>query len=319
MNASRSTPAVSVVVPAFNCASTIAATIASVAAQSIAGIEILIIDDGSRDDTRAVITRLAEADPRIVVVSQCNQGVSATRNRGIRLAKAPIVAFIDGDDLWAREHLATHLARFAATPHLGVSFSAARYIDSAGRVSGRSRVAPGKVRPEDILYSNPATTCSTLVVRRRVFDCCGMFDEALARSEDQEWLFRVAVSAWRVEGIEDTLVDYRMSPAGLASDLDRMHAGYEVMLERAKAIAPQLVSTHEASARASEDLYLARRALQLAHGQSAALRYLSRALRTAPRIVWDRPRSVLAVVAHMLFPAQPALPPSPTPAVVQEA
>lgn len=303
MDAHRSTPAVSVVVPAYNCALTIAGTITSVAAQTIADIEIIVIDDGSRDATRDVLARLARSEPRLVVVSQSNGGVSAARNRGIRLARAPIVAFIDGDDLWSPEHLSTHLTRFAATPHLGVSFSAARYIDGDGHVTGGSRAAAGRVQASDILYSNPATTCSTLVVRRRVFDVCGAFDETLARSEDQEWLFRVAISAWRVEGIAEALVDYRMSPSGLASDLDRMHAGYELMLSRARAIAPALVDAHERAARASEDLYLARRALQLARGQQQALNYFRRALATSPKIVLQRPRAVLAVLIHLIRPA----------------
>lgn len=316
MDIRRSAPAASVVIPAYNCAGTIAATLRSVAAQTIGEIEIIVVDDGSRDQTREVVSAIAREDRRIVVVSQSNSGVSATRNRGIRMAKAPIVAFIDGDDLWATDHLQQHLARFAAMPHLGVSFSAARYVDAAGRVVGRSRVTPGRVKAEQLLYSNPTTTCSTLVVRRRVFDVCGIFDEDLDRSEDQEWLFRVATSAWKVEGMDAELVDYRMSPGGLASDLERMRLGHEAMLERARRIAPALVARHEHRARASEALYLARRALQLTQGQRVALQYLKSALASSPRIAWQQPRAVAGVLAHMLLPVrggEPATVPSTVP------
>lgn len=319
MDARRTSPAVSVVIPAYNCAATIAATLASVAGQTVSAIEIIVVDDGSRDATRDVVSTLARSDDRVVLVSQANTGASAARNRGVRMAKAPVVAFIDGDDLWAPHHLASHLVRFAATPHLGVSFSAARYVDVSGNVTGRSRVAHGRVKPEDILYSNPTTTCSTLVVRRKVFDCCGLFDEALDRSEDQEWLFRVAVSAWKIEGIAEELVDYRMSPGGLASDLERMRLGYEKMLESARRIAPAIVATHERAARASEDLYLARRALQLTQGDGQAFRYLRRALANAPEIAWKRPRAVAAIVARMIFPRRRAEPPAVRQTIPHEA
>ncbi len=319
MDIRRSAPAVSVIIPAYNCAGTIAATLRSVAAQTVPEIEIIVVDDGSRDQTRDVVGALAREDRRIVVVSQSNSGVSATRNRGIRMAKAAIVAFIDGDDLWAPDHLERHLARFAAMPHLGVSFCAARYVDALGHVVGRSRVSPGRVKAEHILYSNPTTTCSTLVVRRRVFDVCGIFDEELDRSEDQEWLFRVATSAWKVEGIQAELVDYRMSPGGLASDLERMRLGHDAMIERARRIAPALVDRHEHAARASEALYLARRALQLTQGQRVALQYLKSAFASSPRIAWQQPRAVAGVLAHMLLPARNAVPATVPPAVPHEA
>lgn len=319
MDIRRSVPAVSVVIPAYNCAGTIAATLRSVAAQTISDIEIIVVDDGSRDQTRDVVGGLAREDRRIVVVTQSNSGVSATRNRGIRMAKAPIIAFIDGDDLWAPDHLACHLAQFEAMPHLGVSFSAARYVDATGTVVGRSRVSPGRVKAEQMLYSNPTTTCSTLVVRRRVFDLCGIFDEDMDRSEDQEWLFRVASSAWKVEGLAAELVDYRMSPGGLASDLERMRLGHEAMIERARRIAPALVAAHEHAARASEALYLARRALQLTQGQRVALQYLKSAFASSPRIAWQRPRAIAGLLAHMLRPSRTGASATIPPAVPYEA
>lgn len=319
MNARPTTPAVSVIIPAYNCAGTIAETLRSVASQTITDIEIIVVDDGSRDTTRDVVSSLARNDSRVVLVSQSNAGASAARNRGVRMAKAAVVAFVDGDDLWVPHHLATHLARFEATPHLGVSFSAARYIDPKGNVTGGSRVTPGRVKAADILYSNPTTTCSTLVVRRRVFDCCGVFDEALDRSEDQEWLFRVATSAWKIDGAAEALVDYRMSPGGLASDLERMRLGYEKMLDSAHRIAPALVEQHQRAARASEDLYLARRALQLTQGQRAAAHYLWRALKSSPEIAWQRPRAVAAILVHMIRPRRKAEPSVVSPTVQHEA
>ena len=132
-------PIVSVIVPCFDAARTIAATIDSARGQTLAAIEIIAVDDGSRDDTPALLAALARADHRVRVVMQVNAGVSAARNAGIRHARAGIVALLDSDDLWAPGHLELHVGRLAADTRLGVSFATARFIDAAGAPVGRAR------------------------------------------------------------------------------------------------------------------------------------------------------------------------------------
>jgi glycosyltransferase involved in cell wall biosynthesis len=291
---------VSVVVPAFDAAATVRATIASVQAQTITDIEILAIDDGSRDATYDVLKAIAAQEPRLRITTQPNAGVSAARNAGIRSARAPLVALIDADDLWHRDHLARHLERFSADARLGLSFSAARFIDRAGLVVGAARAHAGPLRPEVLLASNPTTTCSTLVFHRAIFEACGGFDETLRRSEDQEWLFRIARAGWRIAGIADATVDYRISPGGLASDLDGMHRGFEAMLARARVSAPDLVARHEHLARAEECLYLARRAGQLDLGPGVVRTWLMRALAATPAIVLKRPARVAVALCDVM-------------------
>lgn len=98
---STSTCLVSVVIPAFNAEATIDETLCSVRSQSHERLEIIVVDDGSTDDTVAVAERHADRDPRITIIRQDNAGVAAARNAGWQAARAEFIAFIDADDLWA--------------------------------------------------------------------------------------------------------------------------------------------------------------------------------------------------------------------------
>jgi glycosyltransferase involved in cell wall biosynthesis len=286
-----------VIVPAYNAAATLGATLASARGQTLRDLELIVVDDGSRDPTPAVLAELGLRDQRLRVIRQANAGVSAARNAGLRAARADIIAFLDSDDLWAPGHLARHVQRLRDDRRLGVSFSTARFIDAHGQVHGQAQPRLAGLTPVDFLTGNPTTTTSCLVARRGAFETAGLFDATLARSEDQEWLFRAAHRGVRIEGVADPLVDYRTSNRGLASDLEAMRAGFEAMLSRAAAQAPALVARHAGFARACEYLYLARRSRRLGVAPDVTLRYLASALRADPTVAWRRARTVAGVAA----------------------
>jgi len=299
----NSIPVASVIVPCHNSAGPLRETLESARAQSVRDIEIIVIDDGSSDNTLEVARAAATEDPRIVVVAQANSGVSATRNRGVAMARADIVALLDSDDLWAPDHLATHLARLNADPSLGLSFSPVRFIEADGRETGeRTRPKLEGLTPADILSTNPCSTCSTIVTRARVFAEVGGFRETLRRAEDQEWLFRVSLSRWRIAGVDKVLVSYRNSPQGLSANLDGMYDGFRDMLEAARLSDPALVGRLGPLAAARMARYLARRALRLRLDRGIARRFMSHALRTAPRMLLSEPRQTIATALAALVP-----------------
>lgn len=290
----------SVVVPAYNAARTLAQTLASAQRQTLREIEILVIDDGSRDDTASIVADIAARDSRVRLISHVNAGVSTARNAGIVASRADVIAFLDADDLWSVHHLATHLRRLSGNARLDVSFSAARYIDEAGAVVGAAKPQLTDLQPRDFLIGNPTTTTSTWVARRRSFETIGMFDATLSRSEDQAWLVRAALAGLGISGTTGSVVDYRISNTGLASDLDGMRAGFVAMLDLIAAAHPGVIATHRAAALASEDLYLARRALQLGLPAAVAGQYLQQALRGAPRHIIRQPRAIAGVVDRII-------------------
>ena len=279
-------PKVSVVIPCYNASQTIARTIASVQDQSEHGWEIVAVDDGSSDGTLDKLIELAAEDPRIRIVRQLNAGVSAARNTGIQKSAAPVVAFLDADDIWYRDYLARVLAKLAAQPELGFTFTRVDILDQHAEPTGRaSSFEPGEISLASLLRGNPATTCSNLVARREVFGDTGYFETRLNHAEDQLWMVMAALHGWKIEGINEVLMGYRTNPHGLSSNLDAMRAGWEVMAHLAWLHSPAEVGRIIEAARADNLLYLARRAVRLRAGLGQAFRYLAYALLIDPALV----------------------------------
>ena len=126
-------PTVSIVIPSYNRAHLIAQTLASVAAQTFTDYEVLVIDDGSKDNTEEVMRPWCEQDSRIHYVKQANGGVSTARNHGLRLARGEFIAFLDSDDLWSPWKLALQVQLMRALPHIGMMWTNMDTIDEQGQ------------------------------------------------------------------------------------------------------------------------------------------------------------------------------------------
>jgi glycosyltransferase involved in cell wall biosynthesis len=298
-------PTVSVIMPAYNATRFIDQTIESVLQQTFTDFELLIVDDGSTDRTLEIANEYAFRDRRIQVISQANQGVSATRNHGVRLAKGNLLAFLDADDIWRPEKLAAHIEHFAANANLAVSFARVEFMSLEGRPTGQistSRLI--NLQPEDFLCENPTTTMSNLVTSSEVFTQVGGFAEDMSYSEDLEWLFRVMChnrkdnAFWQIEGLAQVLIYYRASPSGLSASLYRMEAGWDLLIARAREYAPDVIKRHYNLARAIHLRYLARRAFRLALPPKVGLEFINRAIASDWRIFLREPhRTLLTLLA----------------------
>ena len=153
LEAGTSGPMVSVVMPAFNAADTIQASIASVLAQTHSNLELLLVDDCSRDATWRLAQEAASCDARVVPLRQArNQGVAAARNLGIERAKGRIIAFLDSDDTWHADKLDRQI-RHMTEAGSRVSYASYRRVDSQGKVLSVVRPPP-RVDHADMLKSN---------------------------------------------------------------------------------------------------------------------------------------------------------------------
>lgn len=253
-----------VVMPAYNAAAYLAQTIESVLSQTFTNFELLIIDDGSTDNTAIIAEDYQQKDKRVKLLIQSNQGVSATRNQGITSSNSEYIAFIDADDKWFPDKLALHYQHLEKNPDLGVSYAKVEFLTPDGKHT--RKIAQGrltKLQPQHFLYENPTMTVSNLVVRRQIFEEIGCFDCNMNYSEDLDFLFRVACSHWKIEGIDHVLLGYRTTQGGLSSQLDKMEQGWETLMAKARIIAPELVEKHYLKARSNHLRYLARRAFRL--------------------------------------------------------
>ncbi len=197
---------VSVVIPTKNRSAFLAQAIDSVrlALAGLAG-EVIVVDDGSTDDTAAVAT----AHGATVVVNS-GTGVSDARNTGIAAAKGPLVAFLDDDDVWLPSHLRLHLAAHSQRPEIGVSYSQGRLTDSAlAPVTDGYPAEPlptGSVLP--FVLSGRIQQVGTVVVRREALLSVGGFDSAQSSTEDLDLMERLA-ERYQFAAIEQPTVLWR--------------------------------------------------------------------------------------------------------------
>lgn len=226
------------VVPAFNAETTIASTLRSVQAQTRAPQEIVVVDDGSTDGTRAAVLELARDDARITALSQENRGLPAARNAGIRAARGELVSFLDADDLWMPDYVATIDRLLADRPHAGIAYGDAWVLDDGTkRVLRRTAAAsydapePAPAKPEDFLRELVERNFIfvSVTVPREILLELGGFDESLSAAEDWEMWLRIAAAGHTGAGTRKPVAIYRRHTGQMSADLSRMlHARREV-------------------------------------------------------------------------------------------
>ncbi|MEO1323979.1 MAG: glycosyltransferase family 2 protein [Pseudomonadota bacterium] len=301
------TPTVSIIMPAYNASETIALSIESAQAQTLENWELIIVDDGSTDNTVQIASSLAAEDPRICVLERPNRGPSVARNKGASIAKANILAFLDADDFWAPERLSGMVETFRNTPAAGVLFSRTRFIDAETLRPGTLTQHHPKLDAADLMAENVLCSTSNIVCRKQVFKANGGFTSGLNYAEDQDWLLRVALeNKWQILGLDEEWFFYRSSSDSQSSDLAAMRDGWLRMVGRACLEFPDIAPAAARRAYGPIHRQLARRALRLAQPQQA-FKFLRLALQHDPMMLVRQPRRTgltLAGTILYLFPSQ---------------
>jgi glycosyltransferase involved in cell wall biosynthesis len=231
------TPRVTVITPARDVGPWIGEAVDSVLAQTEHAVEYLVVDDGSTDDTAEVVRRRAATDPRLSLVTGDGAGSGAARNRGLELARAPFVAFLDGDDRWHPRFLERQLAAFSRVPRdVGAVFCHTRVMLEGGQVVALRVQATGACDLDRLLAENcPPHNGSSLLLRRSCFEEAGHFDTQLPSAVDFEMWLRIASRSstplfW---GQRRYLLDMRLDRAGaISGDRAARFAALETILNR---------------------------------------------------------------------------------------
>jgi len=208
-------PTISIVMPCYNAATFLPASVGSVMAQTFDGWELIAVDDGSGDDTLAWLH--AQTDARIRPVSQSNQGVSAARNAGLAAARGPYVAFLDADDTWAPTFLESMLAALQARPDAVLAYCGWQNLGLPGG-RGEPFVPPdyeNNAKAETLFAGCRWPIHAALVTRAAVLAAKG-FDPALKNAEDYALWLRVATSASIVR-VPEVLAFYHFHGGAQAS------------------------------------------------------------------------------------------------------
>jgi len=252
-------PLVSVIIPARNAAETIEAALRSLAAQKGVSWEAIVVDDGSTDATPEIVQRWLQRDGRLRLVRRSPQGVSASRNAGLAVARGEWVCFLDADDWLAPGALARLLALSRRNPEAAV------LVGEAARVSQDGRLWPYPSRdlsdPFAVLAAHCAFPIHSALARRSVVRSLGGFDENLCSSEDWDLWQRIARSGLRFAQTRHRVALYRARPGSLSRNLPTAAEQGLLVMRQAHAPDPRLPpwAPHAAGARpdalAAHELY----------------------------------------------------------------
>lgn len=225
-------PLVSVVIPTYNRSAYLCQAIRSVLEQSYVDFEVIVVDDGSQDDTRSAVARFA--DPRVRYTCQDNAGRCAARNAGIRLATGRYVSFLDDDDLYLPNKLSSHMSALDADPDLGLVMGGYRCIDAEG--APFKEITPWLWHPcldLDTWLRVCPTIPAAVTVRKAWLASCGGFDESIgAHAEDWDLWLRLAYAGCRMAWVEELVCAYRIHGANTVRAAIKQRAGMLAVLDR---------------------------------------------------------------------------------------
>ncbi len=229
---------IAVIIPVYNGAAYLAEAIESVLAQTLPPTEILLVDDGSTDDSVAIAGRY----PQVRLVQQKNAGVSAARNRGVELTSSAWIAFIDQDDLWAPEKLQRQMETIRALPQTDLCVAGHRHMRPAGEEGKFQLLDPGPLPPTErvgrSIYGTVRFVPSAVLVRRSAYEAVRGFDGNAQPCEDWDLWLRLEQAGAKFAVCQGALLLYRHHSANGSGNGLKMYLGEKKTWERR--IAPTL-------------------------------------------------------------------------------
>jgi glycosyltransferase involved in cell wall biosynthesis len=276
-------PAVSVIIPTYNYGRFLSHALDSVLEQTYPAREVIVVDDGSTDETPSV---LAHYKDRICVIHQCRSGASAARNAGAMVASGELLAFLDSDDVWLPRKLERQVERLQTEPGLGLIHCGIEEIDVT-RASFRRRLdgLEGWVADELLLMRRAVILGggSGALIPQKVFAVAGGFDESLQAAEDWDLFYRIA-RRYQVGFVPEVLLQYRFH--GANSQMNLRVREKMAMRAYAKAFENAEPRVRRLRRRAYGNLHMALAALFYADKQPVG------AFRHALKSVWFTPRTM---------------------------
>lgn len=221
-------PTVSVVIATYNYAQYLPEAIESVLGQTFQDLEIIIVDDGSTDDTQHVVESFL-SDKRIAYHRINHLGQPKAKNFGIHRSSGEYIAFLDADDIWLPAKLEKQISLFRNDPQLGVVYSRRTLIDSNGHNLPTKQPLLSRGHVLKRMFQNNFVCFSSCVIQRYVFDHIGLFDEDIPLAIDYDLWLRIA-KQYRFDYVDEQLVKYRTGHTNLSCrGIERLHIALDIM------------------------------------------------------------------------------------------
>jgi glycosyltransferase involved in cell wall biosynthesis len=216
------TPVVSVIIPAYNCELFLADTISSVLNQSFRNFEIIVINDGSTDNTARIAENFVKSG-KVKILHQNNSGVSAARNRGAEVANGKYLAFLDSDDIWLPDNLIEKLGALKDNPSCGLAHADCEFIDGKGRKTGDLLQGKTGAVHRDLLLWNGTVIPgpSSILVTAEAFNLTGGFDPLFSTAADQDFFFNLTAK-FPVIRVPKILSQYRIHGCNMHMNIAAM-------------------------------------------------------------------------------------------------
>ncbi|RIK51531.1 glycosyl transferase family 2 [Candidatus Microgenomates bacterium] len=228
---------VDVIIPAYNSAQFIKRAVKSALTQGEIVNSIVVVNDGSTDNTLKVLERISRNEDKVKIVEKVNGGLSAARNTGILNASSKYLAFLDADDRWLPGKLAKQLAILEKDANIGVVYSDYQLVDPIGNlIVDKHRLDPrikGRIYPQILEGNKIMGSGSSVVVRSEVFAKIGKFDEILPTCEDWDMWIRIA-KKYHYDYVNEKLVEIMNIPNSLSKNSDKMTLGMCMLYDKHK-------------------------------------------------------------------------------------
>lgn len=222
-------PRVSIIIPTYNRSKLLRVALESALAQTYPNIEVIVVDDGSTDDTAMVMTQYAG---RVTYLKQANQDVAAARNTGIRAASGEYLTFLDDDDLIMPTKIERQVRVLASRPEVGLVHCRFYYADEDGNYLYKAGLLPEGEVLQELVCSNFVWVGAPLI-RRQCLEQVGLFDEEIpAICADWDMWLRIAQAGYRFACVQELLGAYRIQRDSMMSDVAKLEQGMFVVLEK---------------------------------------------------------------------------------------
>lgn len=300
---------ISVIIPVFNGANTISKTLDSVLGQTYQNWEIVVVNDGSTDETLDTLRQYQHIHPelgeRFRILSFANAGVSISRNRGIAVARGEYIAFLDADDLWTPEKLEDQWGALQKDPRSAVAYSFTERIDEQGKLLGErmARCYEGDVYTE-LLELNFVASGSNPLVKRSALDAVGEFKQDLHWAEDWDLWLRLA-RQFNFVCVPKFQVLYRKRSSSASNNISMMAQQACKIIKREIQLCPDRFSTKIRN-RAFFHIYeylifkAIERPLTRSKGKTA-LGLLLKLLRYNPNFLNKRRKTLVIIIAKIII------------------
>jgi glycosyltransferase involved in cell wall biosynthesis len=232
-------PLVSVVTASYNMGQYLPQAVQSVLAQTYSNVEVVVIDDGSTDDTQAICAQWAQ-EPRVRVHRQVNSGQAKAKNKGVELGRGEFVAFLDADDLWLPDKLERQMPRFEGRPSVGVVYSDYECMDGAGKPLHKNPTHMYRGRISGKLLIENFVSFPSAIVRRDALEKHGAFDETFGMGIDYDLWLRLSAH-YDFDFVEGPTIRYRVWEGQMSKNYRKRYQSAIGIMQRFLDAHPALV------------------------------------------------------------------------------